>query len=155
MHHHNHRVRLIRTALGSLFLISVAALHAQAAGMDMSKGAKTTTAAMAGYSFELAGPPKSAGSKSLVSVRIVHNADKKPVTNAVIIQSRADMTPIGMAAMTAPIKAVAPSQPGLYTFEVANGPVWKKPDKWQLSFSAKVQGEAQTVNGAIVVSLSP
>jgi hypothetical protein len=60
-----------------------------------------------------------------------------------------------MAAMTAPIKPMPTSTPGVYAFEVQNGSVWKKADKWELSFSAKVQGETQTVHGAVVVTLAP
>ena len=39
-----------------------------------------------------------------------------------------------MAAMTAPIKALGEKPPGTYRFEVSNGPVWKKPHNWTLSF---------------------
>lgn len=120
-------------------------------GGAMSSMAGTTT----GYRVELVGQPKTAAGKSTVSVRIIHTTDKKPVIGAIIIQSRADMGPMGMGAMTAPIKAMPSTTPGVYTFEVANGPVWNKPDKWELSFSAKVQGEAQTVRGVVVVTLSP
>jgi hypothetical protein len=45
--------------------------------------------------------------------------------------------------------------PGIYRFEVSNGPVWNKPDNWALSFSAKVQGVAQTVSGSVTVKLAP
>jgi hypothetical protein len=120
-------------------------------GMSSQPIAGTTT----GYSFELVGQPKTSSGKSTVSVRIVRAADKMPVVGAVIIQSRADMGPMGMATMTAPIKALPSTTPGVYSFEVANGPVWNKPDKWELSFSAKVQGETRTVHGAVVVMLSP
>ncbi len=33
-----------------------------------------------------------------------------------------------------------------------NGPVWKKPDNWALSFSAKVQGVTQTVTGSVTLA---
>ena len=107
-----------------------------------------------GYRFELAGPVQSAGGgKSVVSVRLMH--DGKPVPGAIVIQSRADMGPIGMASMTAPIKPLGEKPPGTYRFEVTNGPVWKKPDNWALSFNAKVQGVAQTVSGSVTVKLNP
>jgi hypothetical protein len=79
----------------------------------------------------------------------------KPVSGAIIIQSRADMGPMGMAAMTAPIKAIGEKPPGIYSFEIDNGPVWKKPDDWAVSFSAKVQGVMQTVSGKVTVKLQP
>jgi hypothetical protein len=121
---------------------------------DMKMEAKpAATMAPAGYRYELAGPIRSSGGKSIVPVRLLR--DGKPVSGAIIIQSRADMGPMGMASMTAPIKALGEKPPGTYRFEIANGPVWKKPDNWALSFSAKVQGVAQTVNGGLTVKLAP
>ena len=118
--------------------------------MKDSKSASGTT----GYSFELAGPAKSAsGGKSIVAVRLMH--DGKPVTGAIIIQSRADMGPMNMASMTAPIKPLGEKPPGSYRFEVSNGPVWNKPDNWALTFGAKVQGVVQTVTGSVTVKLTP
>ena len=136
-------------------LLTAAALPSFAAddmGMAM-KGPKSATAT-AGYEYELAGPAKSAGAgKSIVAVRLMH--DGKPVPGAIIIQSRADMGPINMAGMTAPIKALGEKPPGTYSFEVGNGPVWNKPDNWALTFAAKIQGVAQTVSGSITVKLTP
>lgn len=121
---------------------------------DMKMAGPVAVKDMAGYRFMLAGPVKSASAgKSIVSIKLIHNG--KPVPGAIIIQSRADMGPIGMAAMTAPIKALGEKPPGTYRFEVENGPVWKKPDNWALSFNAKVQGVMQTVSGSVTVKLAP
>jgi hypothetical protein len=136
----------------SLIATTMPALAQDSMGMAM-KGSKPI-AKTSGYTFELAGPVQSAGGgKSVVSVRLMH--DGKPVTGAIVIQSRADMGPIGMASMTAPIKPLSEKPPGTYRFEVTNGPVWKKPDNWALSFNAKVQGVAQTVSGSVTVKLNP
>jgi hypothetical protein len=106
------------------------------------------------YKFDLANAPKLSGAgKNIVAVKLLH--DGKPVTGAIIIQSKADMGPIGMAAMTAPVTYLGEKPPGTYRFEVANGSVWKKADNWALSFGAKVQGVAQTVTGKVVVKLTP
>jgi hypothetical protein len=121
----------------------------------MGMNAPAPMAMSAGYHFELAGPVQSKAGKSVVSVRLVRAADKKPVIGAVIIQSRADMGPMGMAAMAAPIKALPATMPGVYLFEIQNGTVWTKPDKWALTFAAKVQGEAATVHGSFIVELKP
>src|SRR5438067_8135244 len=135
-----------------ILLTAGPAFAADTMGMRMS-GSKPA-AASGGYHFELAGPAKPAGSgKSIVAVRLLH--DGKPVTGAIIIQSRADMGPINMASMTAPIKPLGEKPPGTYRFEVSNGPVWKKPDNWALSFGAKLQGVAQTVTGSVTVKLKP
>jgi hypothetical protein len=130
------------------------AMPALAADMAMPTSAPSAMAANADYRFTLVGPPVSAGGgKSIVSVKLVHGG--KPVTGAIIIQCRADMGPIGMAGMTAAIKSLGEQPPGTYRFEVENGSVWQKPDNWALSFSAKVQGVAQTVTGSITVKLAP
>ena len=130
--------------LGSLPTCAIAA---------MPMAGTTPMAATANYRFELAGPPASAGGKSIVSVKLVHGG--KSVTGAIIIQSRVDMGPIGMAGMTAPIKPLGEKPLGIYRFEIANGAVWNKPDNWALSFSAKVQGVTQTVTGSVTVKLTP
>lgn len=125
-----------------------------AAGSNMQKGSPHAIAVATDYHFELSGLPKSTSSgKNIVSVKLVH--DGKPVPGAIIIQSRADMGPIGMSGMTAPIKPLGEGPPGTYRFEVENGSVWKKADNWALSFGAKVQGVAQTVTGSVTVRLAP
>jgi YtkA-like len=108
------------------------------------------------YRFELAGAPQKDGKgTSLVSVKLVHLPDNKPVPGAVLIQSRADMGPIGMAAMTAPVKALPEQPAGTYRLEVQNESVWKKADNWALTLDAKVQGEPETVHGSVIVKLEP
>ena len=88
-------------------------------------------------------------------MKLVHLPDNKPVPGAVVIQSRADMGPIGMAAMTASVKALTEQPAGTYAFEIQNGMIWKKPGKWALSLAAKVQGEADTVRGTVNLDLNP
>lgn len=108
------------------------------------------------YSFELAGvSQKSGNGVSIVSVRLIHMPDKKPVSGAIMIETRADMGPIGMAAMTAPVKAMPEQPAGTYRFEIRNGPVWNKPDNWAVTLAAKVQGEPETVHGSVTVKLEP
>lgn len=138
----------------ALVTVSTAPALSQEMGMKMDMKMTGPKAMAAGYRFELAAPPKSASAgKSIVSLRLMHAG--KPVSGAIIIQSRADMGPMGMAAMTAPIKAIGEKPPGTYSFEIDNGPVWKKPDNWAVSVSAKVQGVMQTVTGKVTVKLQP
>ena len=111
-------------------------------------------AAATDYRFELAGAQKMAPGVNVVSVKLVHVPNGKPVSGAIIIGEKADMSPIGMAMMTAQVKALS-AQGGVYRFEVQNGPVWNKPDNWALTLSAKVQGEPQTIEGSVVVKLTP
>ncbi len=127
---------------------------ADTSGASM-KGTMAPVTAAKGYRFELAGPQREDVGRSTLSVRLIRTPDNKSVIGAMIIQSRADLGPIGMATMTAPIKQLPSTTPGVYSFEIANGAVWNKPDKWALTFSAKVQGEARTVHGTVIVQLSP
>jgi Cu(I)/Ag(I) efflux system membrane fusion protein len=143
-----------------VFFASIVAITASLtptaiAADSMGMSAPMAMAATANYRFELAGPVKSNAGKSIVPVRIIHTPDKKPIVGAIIIQSRADMGPAGMAGMNAPIKALPVTTPGIYPFEIQNGPVWKKTDKWALIFAAKVQGEPATVRGTVTVVLKP
>jgi hypothetical protein len=124
-------------------------------GGTSMKGTIAPMTATAGYRFELTGPQRSDVGRSRVSVRLIHTTDNKPVIGAIIVQSRADLGPIGMTTRTAPIKALPSTTPGVYTFEIVNGAVWNKPAKWALTFAAKVKGEAQTVHGNVIVELSP
>src|SRR5947209_3280540 len=120
-------------ALAAFSIASAAATNVHAAARD--------------YRFELAGNPQKAGNgMSIVSVKLVHLPDHKAVSGAIVIQTRADMGPIGMAAMSAPVKALPEQSEGIYRFEIPNGAVWKKPDNWALTLDAKVQGEPETVH---------
>jgi len=120
-------------------------------GMAMKGPAMTDSE---GYRYELAGPAQAiGGGRSIVSVRLMR--DGKPVTGAIIIKSRADMGPMGMGAMTAPINPLGEKPPGTYRFEISHGPVWKKTDDWALRFDAKVQGVMKTVSGNVTVKLVP
>ncbi len=108
-------------------------------------------AAAADYRFEAVGKPQpSTTDKSVVSVRLVHVPDGKPVPGAIIIQTKADMGPAGMAEMTAPVQALPAKTPGIYQFEILPGMA----GQWSLTLGAKVQGEAETVRGAVTIELS-
>jgi len=126
------------------------AAGATALALTVIVGTTCSWSAAADYRFETAGKPQpSPGGKSIVSVRLVHVPDKKPVPGAIIIQTKADMGPEGMAEMTAPMQAVTPKEPGLYLFEIQPGMA----GKWMLTLAAKVQGEAETVRGSVTVEL--
>jgi hypothetical protein len=116
-------------------------LFARIAGAD---------AAPSDYRFEVAGNPERSGGKSVVAVRLAHVPDGKPVAGAIIIQTRADMTPDGMKEMTAPIKALPAKEPGTYRFEVEPGMA----GSWLLTLAAKIQGEPETVRGSVTVKLA-
>src|SRR5439155_13386979 len=121
-----------------------AAILAYAVGTFSALGTPVKAIAAAqDYRFEAAGPPAKSGKATIVKIRLVHLPDSKPVSGAVIFQTRFDMGPDGMAEMTAPAKVVRANEANLYQLELepAMG------GNWALSLSAKVQGETETVNG--------
>jgi hypothetical protein len=99
------------------------------------------------YAFELVKPEIKKGDDIVVAVRLVNKKTGKTVPDAVIIQSRIDMAPDGMAEMTSPIKLQPSSELGVYSFKTDLAMA----GRWQLSVAAKVQGEPQTIIGKIVV----
>ncbi|WP_428390411.1 FixH family protein [Lichenicoccus sp.] len=105
-------------------------------------------AAARDYRFELVGKPTVSAGRNIVQVRLVHVPDGKPVPDAVIFESKADMGPSGMATMPAPVKPM-PAKGGVYSFEVAPGMT----GTWALHLSAKVQGEPETVTGTVNADL--
>lgn len=125
-------------------------LFASAAALGCACALSTIPAfAKAGdYRFELAGRPQPNGGGDIVQVRLVHASDSKPVPDAVIFESSADMGPMGMATMTAPVRAMPPKG-GLYSFAVEPGMT----GTWALHLAAKVQGEPETVRGTINADL--
>jgi hypothetical protein len=128
------RNRIVAGAFAFASGVALAALPALAAATD--------------YRFELVGKPQLSGHKDIVQVRLVHLADGKPVPDAVIFESKADMGPEGMATMGAPVKAL-PVKDGVYSFEVEPGMA----GTWALHLAAKVQGEPDTVRGTLNADL--
>jgi YtkA-like len=81
-----------------------------------------------------------------VAVRLMHKPTRKPVADAVITQARIDMAPDGMATMDSPLTPLPSPEPGVYAFKTELAMA----GRWQLSISARVQGEAQPVVGRVV-----
>ncbi len=126
--------RILASAAALACTLAFTAIQAHAAASD--------------YRFELVGKPRLAAKKDIVQVRLVRVADNKPVPDAVIFESKADMGQAGMETMTAPVK-VMPPKGGVYSFEVDPGMA----GTWALHLAAKVQGEAETVRGTVNADL--
>src|SRR5439155_9153134 len=100
------------------------AASATALALTVIVGTPGSWSAAADYRFEAIGKPQATtGGKSIVSVRLVHVPDKKPVPGAVIIQTKADMGPAGMADMTAAVQAVTPKEPASTCLKYS--PAWR------------------------------
>ena len=97
------------------------------------------------YVFEPVKAEIKKGDDVVVSVRLKHKATGKPVTDAVIVQTRIDMSPDAMGEMASPLIAVPSNEPGVYSFKTD----LSMQGRWLLSIAAKVQGEPETVVGKI------
>ena len=123
------------------------------AGAALAVAASLTGTALAGandYAFEPVATEVNRGEVT-VAVRLMHKPTGKSVPDAVITQSRIDMAPDGMATMAAAMTPLPSPQPGVYAFKtdlVMAG-------RWQLSVSARVQGEPEPVVGKVVFTASP
>jgi predicted metal-binding membrane protein len=104
-----------------------------------------TIAAPKDYRFEATEVQASGPGKTTVVVRLVHVPDKKPVDGAVILDSRTDMGPSGMAEMFGKVTATTSDRPGLYRFLIETGMA----GKWELILMAKLRGEPRPVTGKI------
>ena len=102
-------------------------------------------AAQADYRFELVNTQPAGQGKTTATVRLVHVPDKKPVEGAVLFETKADVTPAGMADYSGKVSPLPSDQPGLYRFQIETGMT----GKWQLVLGAKVQGETDTVRGTV------
>jgi YtkA-like len=97
------------------------------------------------YMFEPVKGEIKKGDDVVVAVRLKHKATGKPITDAVIVQTRIDMAPDGMAEMASPLTPVPSDEPGVYSFKTE----LPMQGRWLLSVAAKVQGEPETVIGKI------
>jgi hypothetical protein len=102
------------------------------------------------YEFQLAQAEVKKGDGDL-AVRLVDKRNGKAVPDAVIYAKRIDMAPDGMPTMAAPIDALPATEPGVYRFKVA----LSMAGNWQLSLSAKVQGEAGTLEAKLPIKALP
>jgi hypothetical protein len=97
------------------------------------------------YVFEPVVTDVKRGDDAIVSVRLMHRPTGKPVADAVIVRTRIDMAPDGMADMASPLTAVPSNEPGVYSFKTE----LSMAGRWLLSIFAKVQGEPETVTGKV------
>lgn len=123
----------------------LAAAVAFAAVFTLTSGA--AFAAATDYTFEPVVPEMKKGDDVTVAVRLVHKPTGKPVADAVIIRTRVDMAPDGMADMQSPVTPLPANEPGVYAFKTD----LPMAGRYQLSVAAKVQGEPETVVGKVIV----
>jgi Golgi nucleoside diphosphatase len=120
-------------------------VSAFAVAMSLTSAAASLAAAI-DYAFEPVAAELKKGDDVIVAVRLLHKPSGKPVTDAVIVRTRVDMAPDGMAEMESPVAPVPGSEPGVYAFKTD----LPMAGRYQLSVAAKVQGEPETVVGKVV-----
>ncbi|WP_024585101.1 FixH family protein [Bradyrhizobium sp. OHSU_III] len=121
-------------------------------------GAATLTAAIAlvnfaaiagagDYTFDSVAPEMKKGDDVTVAVRLTDKRTGKPVPDAVIFKTRVDMAPDGMAEMESAVTPLPSKEPGVYAFKTD----MPMAGRYQITLSAKVQGEPETVVGKVIV----
>ncbi len=121
-------------------------LLASAFAVAMSLTSATALADAKDYTFESVAAEFKKGDNVIVAVRLLHKPTGKPVTDAVIVRTRIDMAPDGMADMVSPVAAMPGSEPGVYAFKTD----LPMAGRYLLSVAAKVQGEPETVVGKVL-----
>jgi hypothetical protein len=126
------------------------AVQAALIGIAITGSVTVARADIKNYEFQLVDQTVKKGD-AIISVRLVHKPDGKPVPDAVIFATRLDMTPDGMQEMATKIAPMPSTEPGVYKFtatvSMAGG--------WQVSLGAKVQGETGTVESKLALKATP
>lgn len=107
-------------------------------------------AAVDDYAFELVQTRIKKGQR-FADVRLIHKPDRKPVGDAIIFATRLDMAPDDMESMTSGIELSQSPEPGLYRFKVD----LTDEGRWRMSIAAKIQGEAGTLQGRLILQATP
>jgi len=121
-------------------------LLAPAFAAAMSLTSAAAWAAAADYTFEPIAAELKKGDDVIIAVRLLHKPTGKPVSDAVIVRTRVDMAPDGMADMPSPVAPLPGKEPGVYTFKTD----MPMAGRYLLSLAVKVQGEPETVVGKVI-----
>jgi hypothetical protein len=124
----------------STAMIAVATLLLSASALPVFAGA-------ADYEFQPVKTELPTGPESEFTVKIVDKRTGDPVPDAVIFETRLDMAPDGMEAMTSKVDVLPASEPGVYRFKLnlsmAGG--------WRFKMAARIQGEEETAQGEVIL----
>jgi hypothetical protein len=114
----------------------------------LSLAASAAMAGAADYAFEPVNAQMKKGDDVTLSVRLTNKQTGKPVADAVIFKTRVDMAPDGMAEMVSDVAPLPSKEPGVYVFKTD----LPMAGRYQVTLSAKVQGEPETVTGKVIVT---
>lgn len=113
----------------------------------LSLAASAAMADAGDYAFEPVNPEMKKGDDVTLAVRLSNKQTGKPVPDAVIFKTRMDMAPDGMAEMESAVAPLPSKEPGVYAFKTD----LPMAGRYQVTLSAKVQGEPETITGKVIV----
>ena len=132
----------------TITLLTRVARHAALIGILSLSVASTALAGAKDYEFQpIAVDVKNAAGSDL-AIRLINKVTGKPVEGAVLFRTRLDMSPDSMSEMQAKHVAMPGNEPGVYRFTAD----FTMAGRWALKIQAKVPGEAETVEGTVVVT---
>ena len=111
-------------------------------------GEKSSPADSPDYIFSAATPEITSGAAAVIDIRLKRREGVQPITDAVILKTRLDMSPEGMAGMTAEVTPQPSPATGVYRFTTTV----PMAGRWAFKLGAKVQGETDTVWGTVVLT---
>ncbi|MEY9883851.1 FixH family protein [Bradyrhizobium sp. USDA 329] len=118
-----------------------------AVAATLSLAASVAMAGAGDYAFEPVNPEMKKGDDVTLAIRLTNRQTGKPVADAVIFRTRVDMAPDGMAEMESAVAPLPSQEPGVYAFKTD----LPMAGRYQVTLSAKVQGEPETVTGKVIV----
>ena len=118
-----------------------------AVAATLSLAASAALGGAGDYAFEPVNPEMKKGDDVTLAVRLTNKQTGKPVLDAVIFKTRVDMAPDGMAEMESAVAPLPSREPGVYAFKTD----LPMAGRYQVTLSAKVQGEPETVTGKVIV----
>ena len=127
--------QLLRSLVLAHALTLAATIAAQAAPED--------------YAFKITDSVIHPGEGAVFSVSLTDLRTNTPVTGAVIFTTRLDMAPEGMEGMASPVEVLTEDTPGIYSLKADLA----MEGNWRLQIAAKVQGEADTVQGELILGV--
>lgn len=116
-------------------------------GLGVFVFASQAFAAASDYEFQAVSNEVKASNSAELAVRLIHKPTNKAVPGAVLFRTRLDMSPDNMADMATSITPDGSSEPGVYRFKAD----LSMAGRWALKLMAKVPGESETVQGAVIV----
>ncbi|MBX3501352.1 MAG: efflux RND transporter periplasmic adaptor subunit [Alphaproteobacteria bacterium] len=135
------RIRLV------LVLVATALLAAAAVLFFIPSASQVLRAVWpSGPGWEAVSAEVPAGKAVRLEVRLTGLPALPPADSVRLTSTRLDMAPDGMAAMTAPLRALPSPAPGVVAFETD----LSMAGRWALSLSAEIAGQSRPVRGTVI-----